>query len=181
MTHDVSQNGWPVITPEDMAAGALRYWVIPGKARDITFPLLPGAPGFVLAHWCLYFDREIEDLEASVGDDHGWSHRAIGGTDEWSNHASATAVDLNALKHPQGVRGTFTTTQQYKILDALDRRYRAVIRPGLTFRTTADDMHFELATGLILVRELAATLFYTPRGIVLREANPWLTWTPKAA
>lgn len=168
-----SQNGWPVIAP-DVADARTRLWVIPG-CPDMR--LLPGPAGFVLAHWIMWYDRNVEDVLAVV-DDHGWGYRQIGGSDEWSNHSSATAVDLNAVKHPQGVRDTFTAEQQAIILDALERRYRNVIKAGMTFRTTADDMHYELVAGRTAVRELAADLYDTRIGKRLREANPEFLWTP---
>lgn len=182
-----SQNGWPVIDRTD-ADDALRVWTIPGQQRNIQIPLLPAAPGFVLAHWALTVDREIEDLEASIGDEHGYSERPIAGTTEWSNHASATAVDLNSAAHPQGKTGTWmdpspprgrSADWKYERMDdLLAGKYRGIIRAGYTFRTTVDDMHFELVAGRILVRELAESLFDTNRGEKLREANPWLRWTP---
>lgn len=182
-----SQNGYPVIARAD-ADDALRVWTIPGQSRNIDVPLLPAAPGFVLAHWALTVDREIEDLEATIGDDFGWNERPIAGTDEWSNHASATALDLNASRHAQGKTGTWldpspprgkSSEWRYERMDdLLAGKYRGVIRAGYTFRTVVDDMHFELVAGRTAVRELATALFDTPRGERLREANTWLRWTP---
>jgi hypothetical protein len=173
----VSQNGWPLVKAAEQ--DKLRQWTIPGQTRNIVVPMLPGPPGFVLVHWAVTFDREIEDLEATRGDDFGHSYRPIAGSSEWSNHASATAVDLNAGKHPQGRQRTFSADQLDVIGDRLAGKYRSVIRGGYTFRTTVDDMHWELSTGRILVRELAEDLFDTPRGETIREANPWMEWTPR--
>lgn len=175
----VSQNGWPTINPRDpQQYKKIQYWTIPGQQRNVIIPMLGAAPGLVLAHWCLRFDRRIEDIEYPIGDDHGHSYRPIEGSSYWSNHASATAVDLNSSQHPQGVRYTFTTDQRNRMLDDIEGKYRNVIRAGFTFRTTVDDMHFELVAGRTAVRELAVALYDTNYGQMLREANPWFTWKP---
>ena len=177
MTHVRSQNGWPVIHAAEVT-DKTQVWTIPGHRRDVRVRLLPGPLGFTLAHWCLWFDRFVEDLEQGE-DDWGWAERPVTGSDaDMSNHASATAVDLNALRHPYGRTGTFTEDQRGLMLDTLASKYRGVIRAGFTYRTRSDDMHFEYVAGRLLVRETAASLFNTPFGDQLRDANPWLRWNP---
>lgn len=173
----VSQNGYRVIAPDDINR-LTRLWIIPGNSRDITLRLKAGPVGLTLAHFALFFDREIENIE-ELADDHAWSYRQISGSDEWSNHASATALDLNATKHPQGRWHTFTSTQQLKMLEAIEGRYQNCIRAGFTYRTTPDDMHFEINAGPTTIDELAVGLYYSPRGEKLRKANPWFKWTPE--
>jgi hypothetical protein len=171
----VSQNGWTVIAPDDMDA-ATKVWTIPGQNRNVQLRLLPGAAGFVLAHFALWFDRTIEDIEHPIGDDFAWAYREISGSNEFSNHASATAIDLNASIHPQGKANTFTIPQRDRLTDSLRGKYLGCIRGGYTFRTTVDDMHFELAATRTPIHELGSALFDTPLGKRLREANPWLNW-----
>jgi hypothetical protein len=175
MSHTVSQNGWPVVHEADKD-DQTRVWTIPGQSRDVRLRMLPAAPGFVMAHFVLNFDRFIEDVEQGA-DDWGWAERNIAGDTDISNHASATAVDLNALRHPRGARTTFTVAQQDAVGEMLERKYRNTIGAGMFWRN-ADDMHFEYVTGRLLVRELAGDLWDTPFGIKVREANPWLDWTP---
>jgi len=158
-----SQNGYPVLT----TASSTKVWKIPGVA-DIKFAR--GAPGFCLAHFVLWFHEQVESLNKVAWDDHGWSLRKIGGTDEWSNHASGTAADANALEHPQGVRGTFTDDQVARIRSYLDFVDEA-IRWGGDYRTTVDEMHFEVNRDRETMHALAARLKTTPRGVRISKAN----------
>ena len=89
------------------------------------------------------FARRVEPIEGPVRDDWAFSYRPIAGTSVISNHASGTAVDLNALRHPQGRRGTFTDAQVREIraiLSELDD----VIQWGGDWDGRADEMHFEV-------------------------------------
>jgi len=74
-----------------------------------------------------------------------------------SNHASATAIDLNALKHPRGVRNTFSKGQVAAIRRIL-ASYDGVIRWGGDYSTTVDDMHFEINASKARVRAVADDL-----------------------
>ena len=59
-----------------------------------------------------------------------------------SNHSSATAIDLNATKHPLGSAGTFTTVQ-VALIQALCKKYG--IRWGGDYKGRKDEMHFEIS------------------------------------
>lgn len=86
----------------------------------------------------------MEKLEKGALDDWGYAYRAIRGQEDagnLSNHASATAVDLNARHHPLGKRGTFTDEQVAKIR-ALAAKYG--LRWGGDYKNRADEMHFEI-------------------------------------
>jgi hypothetical protein len=162
----VSQDGWQVIFDEDLT----RTWAIPGSDR--TFELRHGSAGFVFAWLASWFDDRIEAVLPGT-DDWGWGLRKIGGTDVWSNHASATAIDLNALRHPQGSQGTFTDAQASRIRDTLDTRLHGLVRWGGDYRTTKDEMHFEFLDGVVFeqVRELALELRRTARGKQILALN----------
>lgn len=87
---------------------------------------------------------EVEKLEGKTLDDWGYAYRAIRGQEDagnLSNHASGTAVDLNATKHPLGKRNTFTDEQEIKI-QALAAKYG--LRWGGDYKNRADEMHFEI-------------------------------------
>ena len=79
-------------------------------------------------------------------DDWGFAYRANRNAKNLSNHASATAIDLDATEHPNGVPTAKTFTQReikevHKILSELD----GVIAWGGDYLGTPDAMHFEIA------------------------------------
>lgn len=133
MAQRYSQNGWPVLVREETAV--VRVAGTPFRVAPGTEPLWEA---FVTR-----FVAEVEPLTGPVLDDWSWADRNVrGSTTVISNHASATALDLNAEKHPRGVRDSFTSGQ----VAALRKLLRAfpVIRWGGDFHTTVDDMHFEI-------------------------------------
>lgn len=128
-----SQNGWGVHT--SAPAGKLQW--ITGRTR-------PGDVQTVLDYLCRRFNSEVEKI--IVGHSWGWAYRPIRGSSSgYSNHASGTAIDLNAPAHPLGVSGTFTTKQRqrvHQILGDLD----GAIRWGGDYSGRKDEMHFEVNT-----------------------------------
>lgn len=108
--------------------------------RDVKLSLRKGAVSVVLAHFARWFDREIEPL--IKGQCGGYNPRVIAGSKVDSNHASASAIDLNWQKHVQGKKNTFTAAQQKKIREQL-KYYEGVIRWGGDY-SNPDDMHFEI-------------------------------------
>jgi hypothetical protein len=161
-----SQNNWTVLTE---TSRMLHQWVIPTERGDVILPLRRGTAGFLLCHFALWFDEHIEVLFGR-GDDFGWAYRRIAGSTEWSNHASGTAVDLNSSSHPSGSL-TFTISDVDAIHQRLKRAY-PVIRWGGDFRTTIDQMHYELASTREAAIPIAQALVDTSRGQRLLEANP---------
>lgn len=156
-----SQNGWQVleIPPPPVA--------IPGAS--IQLRIRPGAVATVLAHVASRFHREVEPLTLPVTekpgrDDWGWAYRPIRGqTQGYSNHASGTAIDLNATRHPRGVHGTFTPRQKATVeLILHDTRDpetgRPVVRWGENYTTTVDGMHFEINAAAPAVSRAASRI-----------------------
>jgi len=104
------------------------------------------------------FNDEVEKLAGSPLDDWSWANRNVRDSDTViSNHASATAIDLNALKHPRGPRGTFSAAQ-VKALRKILASYDGVIRWGGDYQNTADEMHFEINASKARVRAVADRL-----------------------
>jgi hypothetical protein len=165
-----SQNGWPVLTP------AQTYlWHLPTK-REVHFRLEAGWAGFLLSHLALWFAEEIERVHGGTWDDWGYAVRTIRGeSTTYSNHASGTAVDINAQAHPLGVRNTFTTRQERLLLGRLRGRYDDTIRWGGTYSGRPDEMHFEVAADRAAVRALGLRLDSTARGARVRASNPGVT------
>ena len=128
-----SQNGWPVIG----AYGDSRLKALP----HITGDVLAGDVWTVLDWLCRRFDAEVEAI--TRGDSWGYAPRTIIGSTVTSNHASGTAVDLNASRHPLGKTGTFSTAQVAAIRKIVADS-NGVLRWGGDYSGRKDEMHFEL-------------------------------------
>lgn len=168
-----SQNTWPVLE----SSLQVRRWHVPGT--QLVLPLVHGAGGFMLTHLALWFHEEIEPLDRGQLDDWGYAFRQIrgDGVQSWSNHASGTAVDLNATRHPLGVptHDTFTDKQIRDIRRRLILRYGSLIRWGGSYTVRPDAMHFELDAPRQLIRAKVLTMKDSPRARRVREANPVIT------
>lgn len=154
----VSQNGWSVITQS-----YVRQWTVGGRA----IPVRRGVAGFCLIHLAWWFDARVEPLVPSY-DDWGWALRRIGGTDLWSNHASGTAIDLNADAHPQGKWNTFSAADAEKIRERLARKYHGLIKWGGDFHAIPDEMHYEIQGTYTEVTALARELADTEIGRAMK-------------
>jgi len=151
-----SQNGWPA-SDEPRTIGVEAY-VVPGTQIKIRCSKKV-AP--LLINFCAEFNMDVEKLEGKVYDDWGYAYRAIRGQEDagnLSNHASGTAVDLNATKHPLGKRGTFTKEQEVKIR-ALAVKYG--LRWGGDYKKRADEQHFEINLSPLGVKAKIAELGLT--------------------
>lgn len=181
MTSLVSDNGWRCL---DSASPSLRLWVV----GPITLKFRTGPAGFVLAHYSWNWHEKVEPLNQRdmPFDDHGHGERFIGGGTSGvpSNHWSATAVDLNALRHPQGDNPemSFTSSQMRTI-----RRFATEKYPGLVWGgdwNAVDSMHTEFDEISRFtkddVRDLALQLVHTPLGQRVIAAQPqpvtWQKW-----
>ena len=151
-----SQNGWRVLTSPPPAV------TVPGT--DVRLTIRSGDVSVVLLEVARRFHQEVEAITGGVRDDWGWAYRPIiGQSSGFSNHASATAIDLNATKHPRGVEGTFTTTKKRAVRrilgDLVDERIgRSVVRWGEDFTTTVDGMHFEINADAAAVARVATRI-----------------------
>jgi hypothetical protein len=126
--------GWPVLDVGD---------TVLVTAAKRQFRLRPGPTAAVLTDFITRFDAGVERVGRGEVDDWSYARRAVRGTRlVWSEHAAGTAVDLNALRHPQGRSGTFTARQR-KALDRLLDRYEGVVGWGGRF-ARPDEMHVEI-------------------------------------
>ena len=131
-----SPNGWPA--SKDRAEIAIKSYSVEGTSiklacAEAVAPLLVG--------FAQEFHELIEPLDRGQLDDWGFAFRDIRGTtNNLSNHASGTAIDLNATKHPLGKAGTFPN-EKVPMLRALCKKYGLVW--GGKFRRK-DEMHFEI-------------------------------------
>lgn len=148
----VSQNGWPAIrSGSDPRLSPLRW---------ITGRVLAGPVHAVLDHLGRRFDAEVEPIER--GSSWGHHYRAIAGSASLSNHASGTAVDFNAPRHPLGAVGTFTPAQTAAIravVAEVNAAGRAgVLRWGGEYARRKDEMHFEIVGTATQVATAAGAL-----------------------
>jgi hypothetical protein len=155
-----SQNGWTVLP------------IAPSKRRvpdtNIFLTVRPGDAGWLLLRVASWFHFHIEKLDKAnaehAPDDWGWAKRNVRGSDtQVSNHASGTAVDLNAVDHPRGVKGTFTAAEKAAVLRHLAQYKdpvsgKDVIRWGEMYSGTIDGMHFEINATEAAVARVAAKL-----------------------
>lgn len=138
-----SQNDWSVTTSPP--SGTLPGYVT-GRVRD-------GDVETVFDYLCDRFDKQVENIRQ--GWSWGWAYRPIRGSSSgYSNHASGTAIDLNAPAHPLGRSGTFGPVQRDRIHSIL-RDMRGAVRWGGDYGGRKDEMHFEINTGSANVAALA--------------------------
>ncbi|WP_018687033.1 peptidoglycan-binding protein [Actinokineospora enzanensis] len=114
----------------------------------------------MLIHVLEQIDKRVEDIDLNSTrgelDDWGHADRPIRGSTETSNHASATAVDVNSTRHPLGATGTFTPAQVAEIRRIL-AEVDNVVRWGGDW-SRPDPMHFEIDAAYPRVAAVAARL-----------------------
>lgn len=120
-----------------------------------------GPAGDVLMYVLGQVDRRVEDIDMKSTrgefDDWGYANRNVRGSTAVSNHASATAVDVNATRHPLGNAGTFSRAQVdeiHRILGEVEN----VVRWGGDYNGRKDEMHFEINASHDRVAAIAARL-----------------------
>jgi hypothetical protein len=129
-----SQNGWPVNPPRTKR-------IVPGTDTGIV--VADGPAGDVLMYVASQFDKRVEDIDGGQLDDWGWADRPVRDSSDTSNHASATAIDLNATRHGLGAAGTFPQEKVDEIHRILEEA-GGVIRWGGDYTGRKDEMHFEI-------------------------------------
>lgn len=138
-----SQNGYPA-NDRNLVSSRL----VPGTTRRLT--VRNGPAGDLLLALAGEFDRTVENIDApqEVMDDWGYAERPIRGGTTLSNHASGTAIDLNATQHPLGTNpaDNFTPAQIAAIRRALIRA-QGCVRWGGDYTGRKDPMHFEIIKG----------------------------------
>lgn len=140
-----SQNGWPA-SPDPKKIDANSY-LVPGTKLKLRVAKKV-AP--ILINFAAEFNDLVEKLEGKQLDDWGYAWRNVrGSTDMLSNHASATAIDLNATKHPLGAKDTFQPKQVDALLELCDKYH---LKWGGTYKRRVDEMHFEITESPLEVK-----------------------------
>jgi hypothetical protein len=133
-----SQNGWPA---NDVSR--TQSYKVPGPDRALR--LVKGPAGQLLALVAAWVHKNVEKISPDKEmDDWGYAERPIrGSTTTLSNHASGTAFDFNATKHPLGVAGTWSAAERSKINGMLNK-LGGTVRWGDNYSGRKDGMHFEI-------------------------------------
>lgn len=146
-----SQNGWPA-SPDPKTIGVKSYEVQGTKLKlRVAEKVAP-----ILINFAAEFNEIVEKLDGKQLDDWGYCFRRVrGSTDMLSNHASGTAIDLNANKHPLASVNTFKPKQVDAILELCDK-YK--LRWGGTYKNRKDEMHFEIVESPLQVKATIKSL-----------------------
>lgn len=133
-----SGNGWPGIKSASDSRLDRGF-----KAAGVAFPggVRRGEVSTILGYVAATFHRNVESLVP--GWCWGWNYRPIRGGKSLSNHASATALDINAPRHPIGKSGTFSSSQVRQIR-AILKTCEGTVRWGGDYTNRPDEMHFEI-------------------------------------
>lgn len=130
-----SQNGWPVYT-NGTHSDLVSLSYVTGRVRS-------GVAAVILGYVAEQFNERVERVRKDWS--WGYAYRAIRGqTSGFSNHASATAIDLNAPNHPLGARGTFSAAQ-VRAIRAILATCGGTVRWGGDYLNRPDEMHFEIS------------------------------------
>lgn len=140
-----SANGWTandrsVISTRTVRGTAVRMAVRTGPAGDLLLEV------------AALFDLMVQDLDQPLADDWGYAERPIRGTtDVISNHASGTAIDLNATRWPLGSQPSanlsarqIATVREIVAATKVPSHPRPVVRWGGDYSGRKDPMHFEI-------------------------------------
>lgn len=164
-----TQNLWQAL-PGD--SKKLHIWNIPTKHGNVRIKMRNGSVGFILA-WCvLRWAELLEPVKGKILDDWGYAYRPVrGATSGLSNHASGTAVDVNATRWPLGTRNMSAWKRARVAL--VIRPVRGVVTWGGVWRRP-DQMHLEITKGTTMgaCEKVAKRLMTTPRGRRILKANP---------
>ncbi len=180
-----SYNGWQasrdpasIDVDKDFTAAGRKF---PGGVKR-------GPVSVVLRYVIEQFDKRVEEVDLyAPGDEWGYFYKPSANSPNLlSCHSSGTAVDVNATRHPNGRRGTFTEEQVdtiHEILAEVD----GVVR-WLGDARTADEMHFEIKGTADEVARVAGRLLQPvpdepiqeddmPNPAVYVDANgTWMFW-----
>jgi hypothetical protein len=132
-----SYNGWPA--SKDQAEIGIKSYSVPGtliklRCAEKVAPLLVG--------FAAEFHNLIEPLDVGANDDWAYAFRDVRGVPgKLSNHASGTALDLNASRHFLGQVGTFEPGK-VPMIRALAHKWG--LKWGGDYQSRKDEMHFEI-------------------------------------
>lgn len=144
-----SQNGWSIVNGNQTDRTSFAGKMAVGGVRK-------GDVSVIFNYLMSEFNSKVETI-VQYGT-WGWAPpKLIPGGKTYSNHASATAVDINAPKHPWTKRGTFSASQVRGIRKIL-ADCGGVVRWGGDYSSRPDEMHFEINANVAAVKTAASKL-----------------------
>jgi hypothetical protein len=148
-----SQNAW--VAGERTALDIVTV-TVPGTQTKL--PVLAGDVATVLLWVATRWHNEIEPL-VEPGN-WGYAYRAVRGAKTGlSNHASGTAIDLNAPAHPLGTEPAQTmSAAQIATAKRIEAESGGVVRWGGSYTGRKDPMHWEINAPAARVAALAAQI-----------------------
>lgn len=154
---ETSYNGW-LASPNPADFGGLEPLIVAGES------FAPGVRRGDVHTVLMYVAQQLHERVEPViapgwheADDWGYSYRQNRNADNLSCHASGTAFDYNATRHPNGKRGTFTAAQ-VRTINAILVEVDNCVRWGGSFTGTPDEMHFEIIRSVSAVKLTAAKI-----------------------
>lgn len=137
-----SYNGWPA-SKYPSAIGINTSWE-PIAGHRFPGGIKGGDVQTVMTYLVRQLDARVEPIEMyRPGDEWGWNFKySANSPNLLSCHGSGTAIDYNAVRHPNGRRGTWTAAQVREIRKILAEC--GVIRWLYDAPRTPDEMHFEI-------------------------------------
>ncbi len=168
---DKSQNGYPAILDRDDLdrSEVVRGVSFPGGFRE-------GSVAKVMRYVFRQFHERVEPLHP--GWCWGYAHRPVKGESSGlSNHASGTAGDVNAPRHPLGAIHTFSDGQVRQIRQILDE-VDGVVRWGGDYLGRKDEMHFEIVRSEDFVDQVTKGLAGDPVTEIEDRRGAWSTALP---
>jgi hypothetical protein len=142
---DKSLNGWPVIKP---GKPGLVTKVVPGTKVKLT--LAKDAAGLLLYVAARVHNEVYSISKNNIGgqDDAGYTYRQARFADQFSNHASGTAIDLNWKRWPmRGARRSMSPKEQAAAA-VIAKDLKDVITWGGNWKKIKDEMHWEISKGV---------------------------------
>lgn len=151
MATQYSQNGWPASVNKDVIG--VKNFDVPGTQRHFS---CAQAVAPILINFAAEYHKQIQPIDVGIYDDWGYNFAVIPNQSDYSNHASGTAIDINATLHPWKKTGTFSLVKLVK-LHLLVRKYG--IRWGGDYQHGwKDEMHFEIVETPVQVRARIASM-----------------------
>ena len=148
---ETSYNGYPA--SKDPDAIKIKSYPVKGTDRKLR---CAESVGPLLAAFAAEFHELIEPIDNGGLDDWGYAFRMVRGTtDKLSNHASGTAIDLNATRHALGKVGTFPA-EKVPMIRALAKKHG--LKWGGDYKNRKDEMHFEVEISAAKAKALIASL-----------------------
>lgn len=149
-----SYNGWSAAPGWSVKGGQLKPLVVAGES--FSPGVRAGDVHDVLQYVAEQLHRRVEPVVKAgwhAADDWGYAYRAnVNNPASLSCHASGTAIDYNATRHPNGKRGTWTVAQRAEIGRILAEVNNVVVN------LAHDEMHFEIRGNAAQVAAAAAKI-----------------------